>query len=111
MVRGQASSSTSAKAHSDPSKGRRASVVGVAEMPRAEISESDCLHQAAQAFMRHLKLSSEELILNELTIRDYKIGDALTTQNDTEHVNHLYFIIWGGFSIRMTYRLCEPSFE
>ena len=69
-------------------------------MPRADISESDCLHQAAQAFMRHLKLPSEEVILDKLTIRDYKIGEHLTTQNDTEHVNHLYYIIYGEFTSR-----------
>lgn len=84
-----------AKAHFDLSKGRRASVAGVSELPKAEISESESLHQAARAFMCHLRLSSEELILDKLTIRDYKVGEHLTTQNDPEHVNQLYFIIWG----------------
>ncbi|XP_018493909.1 patatin-like phospholipase domain-containing protein 7 [Galendromus occidentalis] len=102
VVRGQANRVSPAKAHPDTSKGRRASVVGLSEPTKSEPAEQDCLRQAAQAFMRHLRLSSEELILDKLTLREYKIGENLTTQNDTDHINHLYYIIQGVVEVRQS---------
>lgn len=82
------------------SKGRRASVVGNVNentMRAPEPSEEECLAQATRAFARILNLSTEDQLKDKLTIRDYKPGENITKQNDLEHINHLYYIIWGKF--------------
>ncbi|XP_022650715.1 neuropathy target esterase sws-like isoform X3 [Varroa destructor] len=83
--------------------GRRASVVGNVNentMRAPEPSEEECLAQATRAFARILNLSTEDQLKDKLTIRDYKPGENITKQNDLEHINHLYYIIWGTVEVR-----------
>lgn len=83
-------------------KGRQSSVPGPAtEGPvrTAEPNEEEHIAQAARAFVRILNLNSESQIRDKITIRDYKPGENVTKQNDLEHVNHLYYIIWGECSL------------
>ena len=59
------------------------------------MSDRECLNVAAAALTRHLKLKSEGSFTNILVLKDYTAGEPITTQNDTQHINHLYYVLWG----------------
>lgn len=83
------------EATSGPAWSPEFSTLDVANVFPTEKSDSECLNQAARAITRHLKLSSESLIVDNLALRDYHEGEHITTQNDLDHVNQLYYIVWG----------------
>ncbi|OQR78858.1 neuropathy target esterase sws-like, partial [Tropilaelaps mercedesae] len=95
-------------------KVRRASVVANVTdsgLRTAEPTEEECTVQAARAFARILNLRGDEQIKDKLTIRDYKPGENITKQNDPEHVNQLYYIVWGTVEVRQkaSYKSSDPD--
>lgn len=83
--------------------GRRPSFVSELPPRPADVPEMDHhVNIAVAEYMKIFKTEHQDRIREHVLIRDYAPGEFITKQNNTQHVNNLYYIICGSVEVLQT---------